>query len=263
MPTKHPLSRILLMLTCCLLTANGYAQLQVGCKPTSSIYLQYEPIHIAIEITNLSSRDIVVGGPQADAYLICEIHNLRGPYVERNKENDIQPFVIPARGTIKTKVNILPYYDLRELGSYLLKLRIDWKTKSFYSKRNYFDIVSGIQIESILVESNSNTFRTFTIEVVRRDKKELAFLRIEDKYTCYAVLELGEMINLYPPQMIADADGQVHILLHSRPTEYKSFVVSQDGIISERGNYAVEQGKPTLEANRSGGVVISQQFTEE
>jgi len=264
MVIKRVVSFVVLVVLLFLFVGETHAQLEVGCAPVAPAFLKYEPVKIFVRIKNFSSHDIQVGGENPDAFLVCEIRDLRGSFVERNKSKIMKPFVIPARGSIETEIDILPYYKLYKCASYLLKIRIDWLTKSFYSERSYFDIIEGVELASILSEyTPDGSFRTFTLETIHRNRKELAFLRIEDENTCYAVLELGEIINLYPPAMLADSEGNVHILFHSRPTEYKKVVASHNGEILERTGYASSRGKPVMNVGDFGDVMVSQEFSED
>jgi hypothetical protein len=237
------------------------AQLEVGCRTKAAVFLQFEPVVVQLDVANNTSRDLVIGGKEANAFLTCEIRNARNERIEPHKR-PMQVITISAREHFSEEINISPYYDLRDIDSYTLRMRVEFLDRYFYSKNCYFDVRKGEELLSIVSEYDG-TFRTYSLEAVVRDRQEKLFLRIEDDATCYGVIELGKIIKLYKPTLMADYDGNVHALFHSGPSEYTEVTVSGDGEIIKRSVRGTQIGMPEMSRDEAGSVSVAQPYEDE
>ncbi len=247
-----------------LLPLTGRGQIEVGCKLSASTYLAFEEIPVTVEIVNQSSRPLVIGGRDAEAYLSFDIRNNRSEGIERRSGSNMSPITVPPRTTITHKLNLLQFYDMRKIGAYTLKARVEWKDRYYYSANCYFDVIRGDVLARIISEYEpSQTFRNYTLECINRDRMEIAFLRIDDDSACYGVIPLGKIIKLYKPVLIADADGVIHVLLHSGPAAFTEYVISADGNFLDQRVLETEDGMPAVTLDESGKVHVGQEFDEE
>ena len=239
-------------------------QLEVGCKLSESRYLAFEEIPVTLEIVNQASRELVIGGEKAEAYLSFDIRNNRSESIARHPDQALEIIRIPARSTVTRKINLLKYYDLRKIGAYTLRARVEWKDKYYYSANGYFDVIQGDTLGSIISEYDPDgSFRTYTLETIQRDRMEMAFMRIEDENSCYGVFPLGTIIKLYKPVMIVDSVGKIHVLTHAGPSTFVQYILSGDGSILDRRVLATEDGMPDMTIDEVGEVHVGQEFDEE
>lgn len=247
-----------------LFPIGGYAQLEVRCKMETSRYLPFEDILVTLELINQGAREVVIGGDQADAYLSFDIRNNRGERVERRLDKSIKSVTVPPRSSVLRCANLLDYYDLRQIGAYTLRARVEWKDTYYYSANSYLDVVRGDKIAEVISEYEpSGSFRTYTLETIHRDRMESAFLRIEDRNACYGVVSLGKIIKLYKPELMADQSGRIHVLMHTGPASFVQYVIAGDGAVLERRILASEDGMPSMSFDEAGEVHVGQAFEEE
>lgn len=253
-----------LLLIAGLMSATAKGQLEVGCKMTGSRYLAFEEIPVTVEIANQSSRDVVIGGDQAEAYLSFDIRTSRAETITRRPNENVSPIHVPARSSVVHTINLLKYYDLRKIGAYTMKARVEWKDKYYYSANCYFDVIHGDVLASVVSEYDPTaSFRTYTLETIYRDRMETAFLRIEDDDACYGVVPLGKIIKLYKPVMMVDSAGRIHVLLHNGPSAFMECILSGDGDMLEQRVLATEDGMPAMSVDQAGEVRVGQEFEEE
>ena len=240
-----------------------YGQVDVYCTPAYDRFLLYEPFNVRVVIDNRTSREIRVGSG-GDAELNFSVKEVGGPHVTKFREEPLPSFLVAAHERTELQINLLRYYDLREVGSYCVRGRLDWMGRSFYSTVSYADVLKGTRIDQLVAEyPPTGQFRTFTLEGIYRNRMGWLFLRVDDEAVCYGVVLMGSVLKLYRPEMMADEEGDVHVLFHSGPNTFERVEVSGAGQIVGREQFAAEQGLPRMGRDGGGDVDVSQEFDDE
>jgi len=214
------------------------AQLDVSLRLPMARALLYEPLPAQLTVRNLTDEALTLDETNAPAQLRLDIESQPGRLVARTAEPlPDTPWTLPARGTLQRTVNLTPLFELRRTGPYTVAAQIIVGDRSYGSRRLFLDIVPGFELGRLEARlSGGAGRRTYTLRSLHRDRHDRLFIYIEDEdaQINYGVLDLGTLVRLYDPMLLADGAGRAHVLHGSAPGRYTYSILTPDGRPAEQ-----------------------------
>lgn len=241
------------------LCARSQGQLVLNAKLVHPRVIQYEPIRVEVRVDNNSAQEIQVGADESGMRLLFEIEQVPGQLIPTRADARMPTLTVPARKAATAEVNLAEIYDMRSTGPYTVRPKLEWGAKSYPGPKLYVDVIPGFEIGRLMEDvGGGRGVRTFSLLTLSRDRGEYLFLKIEeeDQGLCYGVIDLGRIVRLHEPTLSFDQQAQVHVLHQSGPTQFAHTILTAYGDVVERQTFRTSGGKPSLERDREGGVVI-------
>ncbi len=241
---------------------SSFAQIEVSLRLEHSRTIRYEPVVIEVRVRNNSGRELVLGGDEPTAQLWLEVEQGPGKMLRpQEPELVLTPWVIPAGEADRRRFRASRVYDMRGLGPYTMWLRMEVAGRSLASNRAFLDVVPGLELQRVVGEVAPNTAkqRVYRLMTLNRDRAEHIFLRIddEDRNVCYAVLHLGRLVRVYPPQMRVDRKHRITVLHQAAPGRYFYQVFKPGGEEVTRRVYLSENPNVRLVPTEDGRYIVS------
>jgi hypothetical protein len=239
----------------------AFGQLNLVTRLEHTTFLLYEPLAITLDLENAGARTLVLDGPEQNAELSFQVRDGEGHHILPHESIELPgPWKIEPGRRQTNRVDLLDFYDLERQGSYSIQAVVRWGSHEFAGKKLFIDMVPGLELQRMLVvpPGNPDALLTFGLRKLSRSGGEHLFLRIddEDENLCYGVINLGRVIQMYKPELRADAQGRVHVLHQSGPSQYTHSVVSADGQpVSRKIHLAT--GSPRLVEQPDGQLVVN------
>ncbi len=238
------------------------AQIDISCRLEQSRVVQHEPVRAAVRIQNNTAHTLRISDREGDTRLIFDIERSPGRLAVRTEEPLIgDEVVIPPRRSETIQVVLNEAYDMRYTGPYTVRARLRWGGTSFSSGSAFLDIVPGLEVTRITAAASPDgqSYRTYRILSLNRDRGEHLFLRIDDPGAGmnYGVIHLGRFIRQFTPKLETDGSFNVHVLHQSGPARYAHHVFSPAGRMLNRRYYGSHEGRVGFEEGPDGSVNIS------
>ena len=94
------------------------AQYETGIKLNKDTYLTHENVEATVTVTNRSGADVVMGGPNGDAWLSFDITDPNGKSLPPMRFNSEENIVFKAGNTISRKINLGEQFTFGDQGTY-------------------------------------------------------------------------------------------------------------------------------------------------
>lgn len=204
-------------------TATTRAQISLQVELDQEQYIPREPITAAVRIVNRSGITLHMG--RSPDWLSFDVEATDNEFVPRLGEAPVvHPFELPngARGT--RRVNIAPYFDLREVGRYklIVTVRIPELQQELTAPPAYFNLISGATIWEqpfgwrpvIDGQPRELQFRRYALVSAMNGKKVVLFARLADRdnLNILRVYRLGRVLTFSRPQARIDNRSNLHVL---------------------------------------------------
>lgn len=192
-------------------------QLQLRLEHPST--LQYESIMAFLTIVNDTAKPFVISeaGQQSAATLEFVVRKNTGETAgRRSKALVAEKVYIPSDQKEELMIEVSDFYDLREVGRYLVSARVTWEGKTSSSEQKMIDVVTGLDCGSVSksVPNYPDRVRTYTLKYWARNSKEYLFLVVDEEASKlnYGVYQLGSIVRVFKPVIDVDHAGNVHII---------------------------------------------------
>jgi hypothetical protein len=243
-----------------LAVSTACGQLAVQCSLVNPRVLQYEPIIMTLKVANRTSEPIVLSGSGPDARVSFDVEEGPGSLVEATDVPALaSPMRIEPQEAAQARANLLSAYRIVRPGPYTVTARVRWGGKVYISPRVFLDVLPGLEIAKLTAGlPGGKSTRTFSLRTLSRDMAEHMFLRIDDEdlHTCYGVFDLGRIVRLYPPKIVVDGLGHVHVLHQSGPSQYAHTEFTADGRAVRQDLYASQTAAVSMERGDEGDVYV-------
>jgi len=226
-------------------------------------YLPNESLMVGVSIENFSGSPIVLG--QHREWIRFLIQVIQGRPVVKNGDPPIgKIFIVPNAAKITRWINLAPYFNVRQHGSYSITARINvrqWK-QDVQAEPCRIHVVDGLELAAKkfgmpnqLGADVPPEIRVFKLLRKRDDGRLLLYLRVaeENDYAVYNVQRLGPMVQLSPPEYQIDSEGKIHIFFRSGALTYVYCVADGQGQLRKRQTYQTYLGKrPSMRVLKKG-----------
>lgn len=241
-----------------LLVAN--AQIEITCQPTHSRFLIGEESTVRLEIRNNTGGPLVIAGTNRNCKVGFELTTETGAAVGTKGELPFAPsdIIRPGQEWIRA-IDLQPFFDLRNTGKLKLRAFVEWDGNGYLSTKSYVNIERGNEVGKQTVASGTGKDKLtikYSLRTLAREDGEILFLCLEnpDTQSRFAAANLGTLIRLYPPQLLRDSSGHVHVLHQSAPNRFTHSDISAPGRLLSQEHFSNDYQMPEMKENE--GVVI-------
>jgi hypothetical protein len=240
------------------------AQLDVQLSLAKDTYLLYERVPVEVDITNLSTEDIVLGGPGGTDWLTFTLTGNGGtplsPY--QSEGFNIEPTVIAGRQRMRKTVVLNNRYSLAQRGNYTVRASVYYPPTGRYitTQNRRFNIDDGLVFWERPVpvpEEKGGGFRRLELLSYSATDRTDIYLRIRDQASrnILKTFALGRVILHRQPQATLDRDNLLHVVFMGAPNTYSHTVADAFGEVLRQDIYMDKGGNPPRLMMASDGTV--------
>lgn len=262
--TRHSLFTLAIA-TFLLVAGHARAQFDVSLELAQKTYLLHEPVKAFVNVTNLSSRDIVVGGPSGTEWITFSLTGNGNQPLSPYYEGDfgIRTTIIKAGQKLRQKVILNRRYPLSKRGNYSIQASVYYPPLERYiaTRTIRFNIDDGRVFwqRPVAGPDGSGGFRAYQLITYNDSETTKIYLRIRDEASGSVLLtySLGRAILHRQPQATIDNNNNLHVIFMGSPNAYSHTIINSSGKVLERKAYTDKGGNPPrlMQANdRSVGV---------
>jgi hypothetical protein len=256
---RRPLFRgFMLCLVLCAWSSIARAQFSTNITLNKATYLTNEAVQATVTISNKSGADVVMGGPNGQAWLAFEVTDPSGNRVPPLRLRSDETIVFKAGSDIKRTVLLSDYHTFSEYGSYGVtasvyhppsqqyfasnRVRATFtEARAFWGKDSSFGVPLGLP--------GAGQIRHYELSVLRDFDRTYLYVRLIDEKTGLklATFSLGSCIMVMDPQVTMDSANMLHILFMTLPHTYAHVTVDTQGRIVNRAYFReVKSNRPQL-----------------
>lgn len=258
---------VLLGATVLLYVPTAGAQVRVDLALRRSLFVRFEPVIATVTITNLSGREIELSDDGNHKWFSFNIETASGALVPPyNSDYSLQPVRIAQGERIARSVNITPLYPISDYGVYRVRAVVyDAGSGRYFSSNPPLNIevtegrVLWQQTVGVPSGEGVGSSRTVTLLSHRLPEQTQLYVRIEDKENglIFCMTQLGRVVVFDKPRVELDSNNDIHILQNTSPRNFLYSMVTLDGKVQNRREYAAtQQTRPTLVRSPNGGIEV-------
>lgn len=233
------------------------AQIKLSLASERSNYLLYEAAPFTVQVTNESSEPLDFStdaktGRSWLSFIILRVDGskIRGEAEFNAKERSLQP-----GESMNIRVNITPYYSLRETGQYTIQavVRPDGLS-SFITSKLTFNVSKGeiIWQRDKMVDGKRTTYSLIQF----LEDETNCYVRVEEpeENLVLATVRTGSLLANSVPTVIFDENGSMNILQSLAARTYRYTRVSESGKIEFQEDRLAGSTIPTMTSLPDGSV---------
>ena len=259
--------RILLLVgVLSVLSPTVRAQITVQVAAERDTLLLYEAIRVNVTVRNYSGRTIDLGGPDNShwlGFLIADEAGERIPLVGQAPASE--PATIPPGRTEVRTVDLLPYYDLRQRGTFTVRAVVDGPGIRTLSPPVKFTVLNGRQIWKQTVglpvssDQTNDEYRTYSLLTLRVGRSDFLYVGAQDEphNLVYGTIPLGECLAVGEPSAKIDSEGNLHVLYRSGPRSYSYAEIDPAGKTLKRTVHSDLLSVPHLATGDDGAIAVA------
>ena len=267
---RRPLLPVLVLcaVALCLLSTSARAQFMTNVTLNKSTYLTYEAVEATVTISNRSGADVVMGGPNGQAWLTFEVTDPAGNRVPQLRVPSDDTIVFKAGATISRKILVSDYHTFSEYGSYAIAASVYHPpsqqyfssnraratftdTKPFWGKDNPFGVPLGLP--------GAGQIRHYELSILRDTDRTYLYVRLLDDKTGIklATFSLGTCIMVADPQIVLDSNNMMHVLFMAAPHIYAHVIIDTQGRLAKRLYYReIKTNRPQLTVQADQSILV-------
>lgn len=179
------------------------------------VYLMYEPVDLAVDVSNYGVSPYIVDNYGARKYNSAKIYLKHAPdgYLKQFDEDQMifgHILVMPGESQ-KYTVDLSKWFQLQVEGRYTVEVVLKRGEETIGTKQIMFDIVPGIETCSISrpLPDYDHMYRKYTLVYWTRSREETLFLRVTESPDdrCVYFIELGPLQRIDMPQIWYEHNG--------------------------------------------------------
>jgi hypothetical protein len=246
-------------------SVSAYAQISVQLTMERDSLILFESIPVVANIHNFSGRTIELADNNLTSWLNFLVSDEAGATITPvGKQLVFDPVKIAPGRTVNITVNLLPHYDLRQRGNFIVRAVVDADGARALSSPVKFTIISGREVwkQTIglpVVKGETNEeYRTYALLSRRAEHGETLYASVQDDphELVYGMIPLGETISPGDPTAIIDNGGHLHVLFRSGPRSHSYAEIDPQAKVIKRAIYSDMLSAPQLVAEADGAVVV-------
>ncbi len=247
-------TRFLVALATLLLLLPLTAQVTVELEFEKDVFLADETMIASVRITNFTGRALNLG--RDNHWLMFSVEARDGFLVDQDGTPSVKgAFEIPnaSRGT--RRVNIAPYYRMRDPGSYQVVATV------FLEEIQ--EVVKSAPVKVIIIRATTLWQKQFGVATgterglqVRKysliraldDNQLMLYVRVasQDESEVYGVFRVGNLVSFGSPEAQIDRYSRLHLLQQYDARAFRYLVVTPDGALMIRQRYDYTRSRPKL-----------------
>jgi hypothetical protein len=260
------MKRYLSIAACCFALAPWvFAQVSVDLALEQEQFLPGEAIPIGVRITNYSGQTIHLG--RDENWLAFSIERPDGSIVPMRGKTPVQgEFAVPSSSVATKRIDIAPYFELSQPGSYRVTATVELKdwSKLLASKPASFDIISGTTLWQQDVglphpPGQPPAVRQYALQQAINLKQMKLYVRVSDQSgsRVFRVFPIGPLISFSKPECQIDRTSNLHVLYQTGAKSFNYSVVNPNGVLLVRQTYEYTDTRPILKVDEMGRIYVS------
>lgn len=211
---------------CAAVTAD--AQVKVGVRAEYDSVLVCENMNVFVTIQNDTGAPIVInpdGGSNIDLRFIVTRDDDKDKHVPSSHDRPLIARMMARDGeTYEGMVDIAHAFDVGGEGRYTVLAEVVWRGRTYRSAAVIVDVVKGLEIESVesVLKGYEDLVRRYSLRYWNRDRFEHLFLSVQrtDTGEYLGVFDLGTMVRVFKPVVMAESSGDVLVVHQSGPERF-------------------------------------------
>ena len=248
-----------------LFAAEATAQVRVDISFKRKLYVKFEPIIASVTINNLSGRPLLLENADYHQWFGFNIETIDGrPIAPVNPNYSLEPAAVGPGEKLTRAVNLTPLFPLHDFGAYRVKAVVYVKAfnRPFSSPPLTIEITDGRPIWQEVVgvpgAGGEPELRTITLLSHKLSRTTRLYIRIENRERgrVYATRQLGQFLTFGRPEVMLDANNEIHILQNSSPKQFLYSHIGLQGEVLGQQAYLETGVRPTLAKEEGGKVAV-------
>jgi hypothetical protein len=259
--------RLFLFVMCAVLSSPfcARAQISVHLSLERDTLLLFESIPVTVNIRNFSGRPIEISSQGGTPWLSFLITDQAGTtFNPVAKLPAMTTVTLPPGQTVSRSLNLLPYYDLRQQGTYIVRAIVGSGAIQTVSTPAKFVIMNGREIWKqtvglpVSAGSTNDEYRTYSLLMLRLAHGDFLYVGVEDEERgrVYGMIPLGDALALGEPSATVDVAGHLHVLYHSGPRSFSYAEIDPEAKTVKRMVYSDILSSPQLVKDNAGSVSV-------
>jgi hypothetical protein len=247
------------------LPLSAHAQLSVQISMDRDTLMLFESIPVVANVHNFSARTIELAGQGETPWLSFLVSDEAGATIALvAKLPALEPVSVPSGRTASRTINLLPYYDLRQRGTFTVRAIVDNAGMRAVSPPVKFTIMNGREIWKqtaglpVAAGQTNDEYRAYSLLMLRVGHSDVLYVSVQDEAhgLVYGMIPLGDSLALGEPSAKADAVGHAHVLYRSGPRSYSYAEIDPEGKMVKRAVYSDLLSVPHLVTDGDGLVSV-------
>ena len=216
--------------------------------------LQYEPVNVFVTIRNESEKVLYIEGGLAGEETGFHVHAKKVGSDEWREKlaagSPVRSLWIGPDEEETVLIELSRWYDLREIGRYLVSVSVDFEGVTYWSGQASIEVVPGLELAKAVrsVPGYPERVRTFSLRYWTRERREDLFLSVTETpgdLNC-GVFCLGPVVRVRPPTVEVDRQGLVHVTHQVGDDCYSHtfFASERDGVRFVEQSFRRANGEP-------------------
>ena len=241
------------------------AQVSVQVTMERESLMLFEAIPVTVNVHNFSGRTIELGDDNQASWLGFLVSDEAGSTISPvGKPLTFDPVKIAPGRTASITANLLPYYDLRQRGTFIVRAVVDGGGVHALSAPIKFTLTNGREIWKqtvglpLAASQTNEDYRTYALLSRRSEHSEILYASVQDDphELVYGVIPLGETIEMGEPSEMIDGAGHLHLLFRTGPRAQSYVEIDPNAKVVKRAIYSDILSVPQLVAEADGAVVV-------
>lgn len=247
------------------LPLSARAQLSVQLSMGRDTLVLYESVSVTATVRNFSGRTIELGGQENTPWLSFLIYDETGATISQVGKPPLLEAVQVAPGqTVSHTLNLLPYYDLRQRGTYTVRAVVESGKTHALSPPFKFTVLNGRELWKqtagmpISTGETNEEYRTYSLVTLHVGHSDLLYVGVQDEEhsLVYGMMPLGESLVSSEMSGKVDAAGHAHVLYRSGPRSYSYAEIDPAAKVLQRAVYSDLLSVPHLITGDNGSVAV-------
>lgn len=266
-PARFVPCAVLCALFCVFFLPTAKAQVRVDISFKRSLYVVYEPLIATVTINNLSGRPLLLQDVENHQWFGFTIESGDGrPVPPINANYSLKPEAVGPGEKLTRAVNLTPLFPLNEFGLYRVKATVYAEAfgRYFSSPPLSVEITDGRpiwqEVVGVPTADGKTELRTITLLAHKLSRSTRLYARIEDRENgrVYATHQLGQFLTFGRPEVLLDANNEIHILQNTAPKQFLYSHLGLQGEVIAQQVYveAANRSRPTLVKQQGGAIAV-------
>ena len=258
-------SMVFALLAFLLAPLSIHAQISVQITMERESLMLFEAIPVTVNVHNFSGRTIDLADENQKSWLGFLVSDEGGSTISPvGRPLVFDPVKIAPGRTASVTANLLPAYDLRQRGTFVVRAVVDGDGVHALSAPIKFTVTNGREVWKqtiglpVTAGQTNEDYRTYALLSRRSEHSEILYASIQDDphNLVYGVIPLGETIETGEPSEMIDGGGHLHLLFRTGPRAQSYVEIDPNAKVVKRAIYSDILSVPQLVAGADGSVVV-------
>jgi len=252
------------LLACSVACASG--QVSIAVEQEQQQFLPGEALPVKVRITNLSGRELHLGG-QED-WLTFAVESRDGIVVPKLGEAPVLgEFTLETSKAGTKRVDLGPYFNITRAGTYQIvaTMRVREWQREIISPPKSFDVIQGVKLweQDVGVPQPGGSaepdIRRYILQQANYIRGQVRlYLRVTDVYgNPIRVLALGQLVSFGRPEAQIDRASNLHVMFQDGASSFTYAVCDTKGELSKRQTYEYSESRPRLHPDDEGNIGVA------